>query len=86
MPTEVIVVLILFFLLVAGALAYTVIRLLREPPSSTVNTKAKRLARIVGAPSLFDNLLARPMTRREKFGWLLFTVILLIAAVVTGSR
>jgi len=83
MPTELAIAFALFAMLVLGALIYTVIRLHREPPNA--DTRAQRLARFAGFPSLFDGLLARPMTRREKMGWLVFGVVVVLAISFSGG-
>ncbi len=75
----------LYFALIVGALVYAVIRLLREPPPRDVSPRAQRLARLAGFPKLFDGLLARPMTRREKVGWLVFVIVLALAVAFTGK-
>jgi hypothetical protein len=85
MPIEIAIPLILFAVLVVGSLVYTIIRLWREPPPQDVSPKAQRLARLSGFPKLFDGLLARPMTRREIFGWLLYAIILVLAVTFTGK-
>lgn len=86
MPTELAIAFALFAMLVLGALIYTVIRLHREPPPPNADPRAQRLARLAGFPSLFDGLLAHPMTRREKIGWLVFGVVVVLAVSFTGGR
>lgn len=85
MPIEVAIVLGLFAALVCGALIYAVVRLRREPPPAAVVPRAQHLARLVLFPKLFDGLLARPMTKREMYGWLVFAVVLVLAIVLTGG-
>jgi len=67
-------------LLVLGALLYTIVRLMHEPRTG-VSDRPARLARLFLFPRFLDPLLAKPMTRREKAGWL-FVLTLMIAVVV----
>ncbi len=84
MEAEIAVALGLFALLVIGAMTYALVKLWREPPPQKVSPRSQKLARLVGLPKLFDGLVARPLTRREKFGWLLFALIAFVAVVFTG--
>ena len=68
------------FLLIVCALVYTIIRLAREPHTG-LDQRSTRLARLFLYPRFFDPLFAKPMTVREKAGWLV-VVALMIAAVV----
>lgn len=85
MPTEIAVALVVFALLVIGALTYAVVQLWREPPSQDLSEWSQRLARFAGFPKFFDNLLAKSLTIREKLGWLLFFVIAVLAIILTGK-
>jgi|GEM_PF-3732678 hypothetical protein len=64
-------------------LAYVIYRLLRDSPPDNLSETSKSMARKAGFPKLFDALLARSMTGREKFGWLLVVALMVIAAVFT---
>lgn len=85
MPIELEISFALFFALTVGVFVYTVIRLLREPDPRDVSPRAQRLVRLAGLPKLFDGLLARTLTRREKIGWLIFGIVLALAVVFTGK-
>ncbi len=86
MPTEIAIALLLFAGLVVGSLLYTIVRLFNEPPPKNISPKAQRLARLFGTPKLLDGLFARPMTGREKIGWVVFAFIVLVSVVFTGKR
>ena len=68
-----------FGALVLAALAYTVVRLLRDPRGQ-LDPASQRLARLFLYPKFLDPLLAKPLTRREKLGWFI-VVVLMVAAV-----
>ncbi len=85
MSTEIAVALIAFALLVVGAITYVVVRLWREPPAQGLCEQSQRLSRFAGFPKLFDSLLAKSLTNREKLGWLLFFVIAVLAIILTGK-
>ena len=86
MPIEIVIALTLFALLIIGSLCYAVIRLWREPPPQGMPPASQRLARLVGIPKLFDGLVAKPLTGREKLGWLAFFVIAVVAVLLTGRN
>ena len=86
MPTYLAVAFGLLAALVIGSLVYAVLRLLREPPPRDAVPRAQRLARLMGIPTLFDGLLARPLTRREKLGWLVVGVLIALAVALTPGR
>ena len=85
METDIAILIGLFFALVIGSLAYAIFRLVRSKEYSRLDPKSQSLARAVGAPKLFDPLLARPMTSREKWGWLVFLVMTVAAIAFTGK-
>ena len=76
----------LFGLVVLCALIYAIYRLSRDPPPNNLSRRSQTIARIFGVPKLFDALFARPLTRREKLGWLVFAVIVVLAVVFDGKR
>lgn len=84
MPTYLAIAFFLFAALTVGVLVFVVVRLHREPPPENLSPRAQRLARWAGAPSIFDGLLARPMTKREIFGWIVFALVALGAVVFAG--
>ena len=86
MPIEIVIALALFALLIIGSLCYVVIRMWREPPPQGISPASQRLARLVGFPKLFDGLVSKPLTRREKLGWFAFFVIAVIAVLLTGKN
>jgi hypothetical protein len=65
--------------LAVGGLVYILIRLTNEPRTN-LDPKSQRLARLLLYPRFLDPLLAKPMSRREKLGWLI--VLALIAGAV----
>jgi hypothetical protein len=65
----------LFFILLV--LVYALYRLVTDPPAE-VHAPSARLLRWIGYPKFFDPLLAKPLTKREKIGWLLFFLILVL--------
>jgi hypothetical protein len=75
----------LFALLVLGTAGYVLFRLWRDPRPQNISAESQRLARSVGMPKLLDPLLARPHTRREKLGWLLVLIVMVLAVVSTGG-
>ena len=75
----------LWFAFICGVLAYVVFRLKRSSQPEDLDPQSQRMSRMFGAPRLFDPLLARPMTSREKWGWVLFFVIAVAAIVFTGK-
>lgn len=85
METEIAILIGLFFALVVSSLAYAIFRLVRSNELSELDPKSKKLARAVGAPKLFEQLLARPMTSREKWGWLVFLMITIAAIASSGK-
>jgi len=82
---HIVIVIGLFFVLVVGALAYSIFRLVRSKEQSRLNPKSRSLARAIGAPKLFDPLLARPMKSREKWGWVIVLLIAVAAIAFTGK-
>jgi hypothetical protein len=73
--------------LVLGCLVYAVVRLMNEPRAG-LDPKSQRLARLLLYPSFLDPLLARPMSRREKLGWLIVLAVMVGAvafALFTGT-
>ena len=85
METDIAVLIGFFFALVIGSLAYAIFRLVRSKKQSGLDPKSLNLGRAVGAPKLFYPLLARTMTSREKWGWLVFLVITVAAIAFTGK-
>jgi hypothetical protein len=67
-------------LLILAALVYAIVRLMHEPRTG-LDQRSTRLARLFLYPRFLDPLLAKPMTGREKIGWLI-VVALMVAAVV----
>jgi predicted nucleic acid-binding Zn ribbon protein len=65
----------LFFILFV--LVYVLYRLVTDPPAET-HPRSVRLLRWIGYPKFFDPLLAKPLTKREKIGWLLFFLVLVL--------
>ena len=63
---------------------YVLFRLWRDPRPQNIFGESQRLARSMGTPKLLDALLARPLTRREKPGWLLVLIVMVLAVVLTG--
>jgi hypothetical protein len=57
-----------FLLLIVCASVYAIIRLAREPRAG-LDQLSTRLARLFFYPRFLDPLLAKPMTAREKLGW-----------------
>lgn len=86
MPIELAIAFSLFALVVVGTLAFIVARLRRENYPENLSPHAQQLARQAGFPSCFDRLLARHMTKREIFGWAIFTLIVIVAVTFTGGR
>lgn len=86
MPTELAIAFGLFALLVVGALAFIVARLHRESHPENLSPHAQQLARQAGFPSFFDGLLARHMTKREIFGWVIFALLVIVAVTFTEGR
>jgi hypothetical protein len=68
--------------LVLGCLAYAVVRLMNEPRTG-LDPKSQRLARAFLYPRFLDPLLARPMSRREKIGWLIVLAVMVAAVAFT---
>ena len=68
-----------FAVLLVGAMAYALVRLSRESHDD-VNPKAKRLARILLLPPIFDPFVAKPFLQREIIG-LIFLVLLMVLAI-----
>jgi predicted permease len=62
---------------------YVIYRLLRDPPPANFSETSKIMTRMMGFPKMFDALLARSMTGREKFGWLVVIAAMALAAVFT---
>jgi len=73
----------LFGALLFGVIFYTIARLWHEPHDN-LDEKSTRLARFFLYPKLFDPLLAKPLSRREKFGW--FIVFLVAVAAIALSK
>ena len=71
-----------FGFLVLGVLIYAIFRLLTDPPTD-VHPRSARLLRWIGYPKFLDPLLAKPLTKREKVGWLVFFVILVLGILFT---
>jgi len=68
--------------LVVGTLGYAILRLLHEPRTG-LDERSTRLARLLLYPRLLDPLLAKPMTSREKLGWLVVVAAMIAAIVFT---
>jgi hypothetical protein len=86
MPIDIEIALAIFALLVIGSLGYAVFRLWRDPRPQNLPMRSQRFARFMLFPRFFDPLLAKPLTRREKLGWLLFLLIAVLAVVFTGGK
>jgi hypothetical protein len=70
------------FLILGVLLVYVLYRLLTDP-TPEVDPRSARLLRWLGNPKFFDPIFAKPLTKREKFGWLLFFVIAVLAIIFT---
>lgn len=68
--------------LIMGCLVYAWIRLL-DDARRDLDPKSQRLARALGYPRLLDPLFARPMSAREKFGWITVAVVIVVAVAAT---
>jgi hypothetical protein len=75
-------IIIAFEVLILGVLVYALYRLLTDP-GTEVNPRSARLLRWIGYPKSFGPLLAKPLTKREKIGWLLFFLILVLGVLFT---
>jgi hypothetical protein len=75
-------IIIAFEFLILGVLVYALYRLLTDT-GTEVDPRSVRLLRWIGYPKLFDPLLAKPITKREKIGWLLFFLILVVGVLFT---
>jgi hypothetical protein len=71
-----------FGALVLAALAYAVVRLRREPRGE-LDPRSQRLARMLLYPRFLDPLLAKPLTVREKLGWLIVALVMIAAIAFT---
>ena len=71
-----------FLFLVVFVLIYAMYRLATDPPAE-VHPRSARLLRWVGYPKFFDPLLAKPLTKREKIGWLLFLLVVVLGILFT---
>jgi hypothetical protein len=71
-----------FLLLIVCVLVYAIIRLAREPHTG-LDQRSTRLARLFLYPRFLDPLLAKPMTGREKAGWVLVIALMVAAAIFT---
>jgi len=67
-----------FVILVFGAISYALVRLSRESHDG-VNPKAKRLARILLLPPIFDPLVAKPLLQREIIGLIILVLMIVLA-------
>ena len=67
-----------FAVLVIGTIVYALVRLRRESHDD-VNPKAKRLARLVLLPPIFDPLVAKALRRREIIGLVVLAVVMVLA-------
>ena len=70
-------------LLVLGCLFYAVLRLM-DAPRTGLEPRSQRLARAFLYPRFLDPLLARPMSRREKVGWLIVLAVMVAAVAFTS--
>jgi len=86
MPIEIDIAVGLFGLLVAGAFLYAAFSLWKQPPAGNLDPRSQRLLRATGTPRLFDSLFARPLTTREKWGWAIVMLIIVLAIVFTGRN
>ena len=68
--------------LIVGCLVYAAIRLLNAPHTG-LDSNSQRLTRWFGYPRFLQPLLARPMSRREKLGWLIVAVVIAAAVAAT---
>ena len=68
----------IFATLVIGAFTYALIRLKRESHGD-VSPKAKRLARLVLLPPIFDPLVAKALRKREIIGFLVLAIVMVVA-------
>jgi len=71
-----------FLLLIVCASVYAIIRLAREPRAG-LDQRSTRLARLFLYPRFLDPLLAKPMTGREKLGWVAVGALMVAAVVFT---
>jgi|GEM_PF-2642319 len=85
MPYVVTVVLLIFVLLVTCTLAFIVVRLWRQSQLSNFSSRAQPNSARTSFPKIIDALLALPVTRREKIGWLFFATVALLAIAFTGG-
>ena len=73
--------------LVIGCLVYAVLRLMSEPRTG-LDPRSQRLARVLWYPRFLDPLLAKPMSRREKLGWVIVIAVMVSAvalSLITGT-
>jgi len=68
--------------LIVGCLVYAVVRL-RSEPRTDPDPRSQRVARVLLYPRLFDPLLAKRLSSREKIGWLVVLVVAAAAVVLT---
>lgn len=68
--------------LIIGCLVYAWLRLL-DDPGPDLDPTSRRLARALGYPKLLEPLFARPMSSREKFGWLIVAAVIVVAIAST---
>jgi hypothetical protein len=80
MDTGTILIGFLFFALFIGV--YALYRLLSDPPPQ-LDDRSVRIARFLGQPKFLDPIFAKPLTKREKIGWLIYLLILVLGLLFT---
>ena len=70
----------LFFILLV--LVYALYRLVSDPPQQ-LDDRSIRIGRLLGMPKFFAPIFAKPLTRREKIGWLIFFLVLVLGVLFT---
>jgi hypothetical protein len=69
-----------FFVLLV--LIYVLYHLLSDQPQS-LDERSGKMGKSLGMPKVFAPIFAKPLTRREKIGWLVVFVILALGALFT---
>jgi hypothetical protein len=63
-------------------LTYVLYRLLSDE-SPKLDERSVKAGRLMGMPKFFAPIFAKPLTKREKIGWLVFLVILVLGVLFT---
>lgn len=79
---ETLAVFLVFVVFILLLLIYFCYRLLTDPPEP-LDERSVKLARSLGAPKFFLPIFAKQLTKREKWGWVLFLLILLLGMAFT---